>query len=330
MNTHPKNKGTNFVNTLAQPLNFSGQTLNETVSWQVALSSIQYTHNFLNYCEASNIYVLVDKPSDNMKRSVLRNQDNFVLDFHSTAQYREENLTLWNFGDRDIDITQRLRSTILKDECQIDEKRSNVKSPKLSLFARFHMPSKHYGNTMELVQDLMRLFNERYMTQWDIKLQASIIKSKLFMSLSNGADFRFFSDSPYLAKCLGLKYSKHTFLVPEGDVYTYRFHHDQRTGTPRLDDMRALYVYSDCVQNQRIGDTSAPLLQVVPIVEGAPGREMYMRYDKPDFLPVSKTNISALEIKIADAFGKPIPFPDDENSVVTVRLIFRDRSSALI
>ena len=64
MTKYPKNVGSNYTVGLANPLKFSGQSLNEDIRWQVSMLSLHYTQNICNFREASILRIIIDKPAD--------------------------------------------------------------------------------------------------------------------------------------------------------------------------------------------------------------------------------------------------------------------------
>ena len=64
MAKHPANAGARYTVTLASPLNFSGQTLNDDTRWEVSMLSLHYTHNFFNFRRQCKLYFVMDKPAD--------------------------------------------------------------------------------------------------------------------------------------------------------------------------------------------------------------------------------------------------------------------------
>ena len=85
--------------------------------------------------------------------------------------------------------------------------------------------------------------------------------------------------------------------------------------------MQSLYVYCDVVKPQHVGDTLAPLLDIVP-VQGMPGQRQHYALNQLTYLPVNRTFIEALNIEICDEYGKHVKFPDDVENVIC-RLRFR-------
>ena len=58
------------------------------------------------------------------------------------------------------------------------------------------------------------------------------------------------------------------------------------------------YINSDVVQNQLAGDVKAPLLRVGPVKER---KFTYVRYDRPQFLPINRSNILDIEVNVKAA-----------------------------
>ena len=73
--------------------------------------------------------------------------------------------------------------------------------------------------------------------------------------------------------------------------------------------MTALYVYSDVIQNQMVGDTLAPLLRIVPLS----GERKFTLSKAKEFaelryLPAVAANTDAIHVVIRRDNGEKIPF----------------------
>jgi hypothetical protein len=90
---------------------------------------------------------------------------------------------------------------------------------------------------------------------------------------------------------------------------------------PKLGGLQAMYVYADIVAPQHVGDTMAPLLDYVD-VHGKPGERIGHVSNPPIYIPVDKTHIDSISIRIADEHGEDVPFPVNTENVV-VRMLFR-------
>ncbi len=69
----------------------------------------------------------------------------------------------------------------------------------------------------------------------------------------------------------------------------------------------ALYLYSDVVEDELVGDSKVPLLRTVPI-SGKRGDMVNINFPRPFFKPVTKGYINSIEIEIKDDTGKNISF----------------------
>ena len=85
--------------------------------------------------------------------------------------------------------------------------------------------------------------------------------------------------------------------------------------------MQCLYVYSDIVSFQIVGDTKARLLKVLP-VEGKHGDTIYRSFDVPTYYPVGTKEFQDIKIDIRDGSGRKIQF---QRGRVVVNLHFRKR-----
>lgn len=87
--------------------------------------------------------------------------------------------------------------------------------------------------------------------------------------------------------------------------------------------MFSLYVYTDIVTSQIVGDTKVPLLRIVKI-DGEDGDFISKTYEKPQYIPLIRSSFSSIEIDIKDDTGRNVPF---ERGKVMITLHFRQRRS---
>jgi hypothetical protein len=81
------------------------------------------------------------------------------------------------------------------------------------------------------------------------------------------------------------------------------------TDLPRLDTLHALHVYADVVEPQHVGDVMAALIGYVD-VNGKPGDRICHTCDPFIYLPVGKSYIDAVRVRITDEYGESVMFPD--------------------
>jgi len=68
-----------------------------------------------------------------------------------------------------------------------------------------------------------------------------------------------------------------------------------------------LYIYSDVITYQLVGDVSTPLLRVVA-TEGVEGVTIRKSFENIHYFPVSKSTFETVEIDIRTDTGDPVPF----------------------
>ena len=83
----------------------------------------------------------------------------------------------------------------------------------------------------------------------------------------------------------------------------------------------ALYVYSNVIQTKLVGDSSEPLLSVVPL-RGVFWEMAFKEYSAPVYTPLAKHVFSTIEMYITDSAGRPVPLSSGK---VTVLLHFKQK-----
>lgn len=125
------------------------------------------------------------------------------------------------------------------------------------------------------------------------------------------------------------------FLVPNGAAlriddnlsYVLGFTTRGRTLTGYVKADRAvalnwapvIYVYTDIIESQIIGNTHAPLLEVIP-VQGNFGDIVQYSPRHLRFIPLRTNNLSTINIELKDSFGDPVAF---NGGLVVLQLQFR-------
>ena len=89
-------------------------------------------------------------------------------------------------------------------------------------------------------------------------------------------------------------------------------------------NVSSLYVYTNIIHSQYVSDLKVPLLRIVG-VEGQHGKSVTKPFDQPQYLPVRRQTLNAIEIDIKDDAGDSILF---QYGKVVVKLHFRKQRSA--
>ena len=86
---------------------------------------------------------------------------------------------------------------------------------------------------------------------------------------------------------------------------------------------KSVYVYLDIIETQYVGDVRVPLLRVIPIFSKY-GDVLCIKYDKPHFVSLNRSNIRTIEINLKDDAGEFISF---EAGKAIITLVFRRKVS---
>jgi hypothetical protein len=90
--------------------------------------------------------------------------------------------------------------------------------------------------------------------------------------------------------------------------------------------MQTMYVYSNVVEEQLIGDQVGNLLNVVPVTVPQGGRQCE-RYTTPRYCRIRPNTLTSIDIELRDGYGNEVEFSDTKSFVV-VSLHVRKRSQS--
>ena len=323
MATHPANRGSNYIVRLCAPLNFTGQTLNEDANWEVALASLQYTNQFYEVRESHDLHVVVKYPSlnaiDVTKVPTLR----------GVVQY-----------DADISMARQASApAYLRHILSRYVKNDNTEPNSFICYTKLVIPAGHYKDPSDIYRKIAHDFNklfdtERYKTHMDVVVKGDDGKIELKLepdALNNAALLHLYATKPGVGEMLGLPATtiKHSFAGTPPVLSTMLLYARVGTRTPRFEAIQSMYVYSDIIKPQHVGDTLVKLLEVVP-VQGTPGVRVHYPVNPLTYLPVIRTFIEEIAIEICDEGGNYVTFPDDVENVICRLRFRRSKRNALM
>lgn len=68
-----------------------------------------------------------------------------------------------------------------------------------------------------------------------------------------------------------------------------------------------MYIYTDIIEYQSVGDHHVPLLRCVHI-DGENNMNVSIRYDRPHYVSVNKSSITEICIQVKDDQNQDVPF----------------------
>jgi hypothetical protein len=162
----------------------------------------------------------------------------------------------------------------------------------------------------ETLDDLMEYMNNKMpkVARDNIKIRFNPRNNKTVVQLFNDAKI-FWSDEQ-LRHIFGIRDYVHDKVAQKGDMQI-----SKQLGPT------ALFVYMDIVGNSIVGDSSVPLLRIVP-VEGSHGDSVTRTFDRLHYVPLRMNTFESIEVNISQDNGSMINF---QFGTVIIKLHFRPR-----
>ena len=173
------------------------------------------------------------------------------------------------------------------------------------------IPNGYYSDTTKVCNALKKSLPEPFRNRVNFNMDENTGRLDTMIDLSNSLCL-----SEGLGQLLG--YSQ--------EIITENSRH--AAFAPDIDGgLHALYVYTDIIENQRVGDISAPLLKIVPVNRKKAGEIVSHSFLRPHYYPVKSKYTDIISIDIRSELGEKVPF---ESGKVIAILHFRSvRNSAL-
>ena len=90
---------------------------------------------------------------------------------------------------------------------------------------------------------------------------------------------------------------------PDKVLLATKYHTPQNVANLHL--YQNCYIYTNIAQNQLVGDVKAPLLRLVPVKDE---NMTYIHYNRPNFLLISRSDTSVVEVNTRDERGNLLSF----------------------
>ena len=167
-----------------------------------------------------------------------------------------------------------------------------VRAPKKkSLIDRVTIPPGHYHTLQEVIHQMNEAVkSEGY--EKDVVFSISELSRKVTVQLNNRTELLFGQIGPQLGFSEGQNLSGTAMAKREADLNM---------------DLHSLYVYTDIVEAQMVGDSKFQLIRIVPVETTA--TEIVMKtFLSPQYIPVSRKQFNTIEMNIRLHTGELVPF----------------------
>jgi hypothetical protein len=190
-------------------------------------------------------------------------------------------------------------------------------------YMKLRVPKGYYQNVQHVGEVISRQFDNAYGTygahlEMEMDYATGYIKFK-----PRGCKVVMFDTTKYLTDLLGIPSTK----FREEDYSTYRSEYGVTTlfmvsksfagnRKSRLEVMHSMYVYSDMIETQPVGDVEAPLLGIAPVGPAQPGERVHYAFNPLSYLPLSASFMRTIRIELRTDRGDPVPFAAASDNVV--------------
>ena len=330
----PDNTAGVFRNNLAQPLELEGQ-------WEMALVEMEYPITWKLLTKENKVGVAyfhkdtfgMIKPEKRKAQFTMGPPEvtyGFPLskDITHSDNFSLEDLRLgmdaFHLGR--ADLYQKVPSEVTYILIPLSEGRSmqvflNINSIIKSMdYVEISIPTKYYHTPAQVARTMAEELRKEITakTKIDEHVPEDTVDLQYFsvgaFYQSEYSIFQFFSDLPdsicgfvmyqsceELYRLLGLEPPAKAVVLRQFPFDSFSVRPLMRFNTP------ALYVYTDIVADELVGDAKVPLLRTVPI-RGQMGEFEHIEFRRPYYKPLTKGYISSILIEVKDDTGKDIEF----------------------
>ena len=270
----PGNRPDHYITKFQTELNLVGE-------WEVALMDIQYPYNWANVKTMVFAVVCSYKPSGDTASLIQKACDQSYAEAYS----------IWDTE------TKRL-GDLLK---AIDYKwlKSAVFSKFIVIPEGFYPSAEYIG---QLVVEKFKRFMPNELNSIELISHYDPVTKELAFGSKGLSTFHFATMDSTLGVVIGQPAD-----VQIKDVVFY----EPPKGLTRkchLQTHPSMYIYTDLIKWQNVGDKMAPLLGVLP-VQGFPGEQVYWSFNPPFYIPIQHDSpVATAEIRICTENGDPFPF----------------------
>jgi len=291
----PDNKPGLYHTKLSSTLNLEGD-------WEAALMEIQYPHNWKNL--ENDMYigmVLVPSHADNRKLEALK----------SLCRITTHPLTPKHFSSEDVKLMEDSPLMKIPNAC----------------LTIIRIPAGYYASPEEFVERVNLAIREAFthpanpsenlVDDFGLTFIYDRFTKLVPRRMNNLGGCLFLSNNPIFQAALALVPVDAN--LPDSKLFNSSLTAKRRS---RLDTTTTLFIYSDIIKYQYVGDTQAPLMGVCPVT-GRDGEQCHYVFNPPFYIPLNTQSIPTIELKVMDDYGEIIPF--EPTGKVLCRIILRRR-----
>ena len=296
---YPENAPANFTTKLRYPLALEGD-------WEVALVDIQYPHNWNTIDNKQSLMILVQPHDDSYNSFFEYISDQSSNNSISPAAHQAFKYYVGRYEEK-AELEKSFQLTITLPKAFYNGP-SDVCKTLNSEIDRIFQSIQYSTENQSTVHNFLNEFNLKFDYNPIMKFARAIqkgFKEVYLVCLGRTT----------IPDVLGLIFHGHY----QGCVQFYSLK-EFRKFQGGIKQLASMYIYSDIVKYQTVGDTEAPLLGVLPL-QGQHNKQNFWSFNPLHYIPVNKSNTNTIHIKICTDTGDEFPF--QKSGQVVCRLHFR-------
>ena len=232
--------------------------------------------------------------------------DNTVANFRNKISLRNILTGRWSVALVEISYTYSWKNLPSSQWITIDLETN--KDPDIHLEEVKKVKAGFYESIEQLIAELTRKVNKYKKDIYDTlpEFHLDKINKLLYIRPGRQLDGKLILPvfSQELAEILGF---------PNYSIHNLRFNQDNQVVSVRPPDLytalHSLFIYSDIVEPQYIGDIQAKLLKTVEVPNDIKfGDQIVIKYDNPHYIPLLFHEFDSIEIDIKNDLNERIPF----------------------
>ncbi|XP_067121503.1 uncharacterized protein [Centruroides vittatus] len=321
MDFFPNNTQSSFTSKINPPINLSG-------SWEVALSQIIIPRSWFNISSENNEYVITTRETRSFR--VKAENLSTLIPLHPMGDVKSSNIfenitnNLKALGkDRFIKFSFNQDNSTVKIQLDIDCELHitpkegptflsmlNLDNQKLFILTGQKQSFQYTPSLEDFSREFITLIEKnRYVekirsenVENTIQIPSGLYGTKEFLKSFQIISFKSLPDKKIIIE------SSTRNFQPEGEfIGTYPL--ELNAGITEI------FVYSNIIESHHVGDTTAPLFRVIPVM-GEKDQQIDKIYNTPIFFPVRTNHIETISIDIRSATGENIIFTSGKSLLV--------------
>lgn len=312
LDVNPENTISNYKVRLAKPIRFPQGT-----EWEVGLKDITFTHSWytLNYEQSVKFFHIRQDDDEKISKEISKTSTTLSPGFYPSpeAVVRELQVSLekMDWGGK-IEIDRLTKTVVIKPHLITREKK--LSKARYVSFLSYPLFSEELLEFLGVYSAYEKHFIEKFSMQRPKRSSIQLLAEfgTTLFSAAYGPNHNKRKDD-IMDETSRTRLNPIPFVTIEDSLFKIPEHPllniEGTVPINLLAECHSLFVYSDIVESSRVGDSYTQLLNVIAVPSDSKfGEQVFLRYERPYYHKVSKSDFEEIEIDIKEDTGASVPF----------------------